>query len=57
MTGPEFRQAHGDPADWTDDEYEQFAQYATPGDPAPAQELLARLKASKYTTNDYQPAA
>lgn len=58
MTGREFRQLHGDPADWTDTEYEQFAQYAAPGDPQPARDLLARLKASKQqATSDYTPAA
>lgn len=44
MTGTQFRKLHGDPATWTDDEYEQFAECATPGDPEPARELLARLK-------------
>lgn len=44
MTGREFRALHGDPADWSDDEYEQFAECATPGDPQPARELLDRLK-------------
>lgn len=24
MTGLEFREAHGDPAEWTDDEYEDY---------------------------------
>lgn len=43
MTGTQFRQAHGDPATWTDTEYEQFAECATPGDPSRARELLARL--------------
>lgn len=58
MTGREFRTLHGDPADWTDTEYEQFAGCATPGDPTPARELLARLKANKQTTtDDYTPAA
>jgi hypothetical protein len=57
MTGLEFRETHGDPATWDDDEYELFAECATPGDPRPARELLARLKASKQTTTDHQPAA
>lgn len=57
MTGSEFRKLHGDPAQWTDREYEDFAQYATPGDPRPARELLARLKARTQTAPDYQPAA
>lgn len=52
MTGRQFRQLHGDPATWTDDEYEQFAQYATPGDPAPARELLARLAQQQPATRD-----
>lgn len=47
MTGSEYRKEHGDPATWTDTEYEQFEQYATPGDPAHAREVLARLNASK----------
>ncbi|MFC9891550.1 hypothetical protein [Streptomyces pilosus] len=57
MTGIEFRETHGDPAGWTDDEYELFAECATPGDPGPARELLARLKARKQTNTDYTPAA
>jgi hypothetical protein len=59
MTGIEYRQIHGDPATWTDLEYEQFTQYATPGDPRPARELLARLHKTRQhtTTDDYQPAA
>lgn len=55
MTGTQFRKLHGDPATWTDDEYEQFAECATPGDPEPARELLARLNTSKHT--DLTPAA
>ena len=57
MTGLEFRETHGDPATWDDDEYELFADCATPGDPQPARELLARLKARQQATTDYQPAA
>lgn len=57
MTGIEFRNLHGDPAQWTDTEYEQFAHCATPGDPRPARELLARLKNRQQNTTDYQPAA
>ena len=57
MTGIEFRETHGDPATWNDDEYELFADCATPGDPQPAREHLARLKASKQTAPDYTPAA
>jgi hypothetical protein len=56
MTGTQFRQTHGDPADWTDDEYEQFAECATPGDPTPARELLARLAKQRNQT-DLTPAA
>ncbi|MFE6412568.1 hypothetical protein ACFVOR_37175 [Streptomyces sp. NPDC057837] len=56
MTGTQFRQLHGDPADWTDQEYDLFADCATPGDPTPARELLARLNNPTQTT-DYQPAA
>ncbi|MEU0656100.1 hypothetical protein ABZ485_28180 [Streptomyces albogriseolus] len=44
MTGRRFRKTHGDPAQWDDDEYDLFAAYATPGDPTPARELLARLQ-------------
>lgn len=57
MTGIEFRQLHGDPAGWTDREYEDFAQCTTPGDPTPARELLARLKTDPTQATDYQPAA
>ncbi len=56
MTGREFREIHGDPAQWDDDEYDLFAAYATPGDPTPARELLARLQ-TPTTPDDYQPAA
>ena len=55
MTGNQFRKLHGDPAKWTDNEYELIAECATPGDPQPALELLARLKAQ--TTTDLTPAA
>lgn len=54
MTGSEFRETHGDPAGWDDDEYELFADCATPGDPGPARELLARLANQNPTTP--QPA-
>jgi len=58
MTGTQFRALHGDPTKWTDDEYEQFAECATPGDPQPARELLARLKAERtQTTSDLTTAA
>ncbi|MCF0086702.1 MULTISPECIES: hypothetical protein [unclassified Streptomyces] len=30
MTGIEFRQQHGDPAQWDDSEYEAFLAWATP---------------------------
>lgn len=50
MTGTTFRQLHGDPVKWTDDEYEQFAECATPGDPEPARQVLARLKAERAST-------
>lgn len=47
MTGTDYRTQHGDPARWTDREFEEFEQYATPGDPAPAREVLARIAAQK----------
>lgn len=56
MTGIEFRATHGDPAGWDDDQYDLFAACATPGDPQPARELLARLNAHTQTTVR-QPAA
>jgi hypothetical protein len=56
MTGREYRRLHGDPADWTDDEYEQFAECATPGDPTPARELLARLADKPGTPDPCQEA-
>lgn len=43
MNGRQFRKLHGDPATWTDREYEQYGQVATPGAPVPA-EVLAFLK-------------
>ncbi|MFD8488643.1 hypothetical protein [Streptomyces sp. NPDC059712] len=57
MTGSQFRQTHGDPAQWTDTEYEQFADCATPGDPKPAHDLLARLKNQNANTTDLTTAA
>ncbi|MFF1298165.1 MULTISPECIES: hypothetical protein [unclassified Streptomyces] len=51
MTGSEFRKAHGDPATWTDQDYEEFPLYGTPGDPTPARELLARLAAAEAATS------
>ena len=45
MTGIEFREGHGDPADWTNNEYEGYFAWATPSAPAPP------------TPDDYQPAA
>lgn len=63
MTGTQFRKLHGDPAGWSDDEYEQFAECATPGDPEPARVVLARLR-EHLPTNlptttgpGFQPAA
>ncbi|MGW7630466.1 hypothetical protein ACWGKO_16245 [Streptomyces griseoincarnatus] len=53
MTGREFREAHGDPAQWDDDEYEAYLAWTTV-DQTPARELLARLQT---TTTDAQPAA
>ena len=38
MTGPEVREAHGDPAEWDDDEYEAYFAWTatkTPTTPAP----------------------
>lgn len=58
MTGREFREDHGDPAKWSDLEYEQYGLVATPGQPAPA-EVLAFLKQPPptKTSPDYQPTA
>jgi hypothetical protein len=36
MTGTEYRTLHGDPATWTDREFDEFAQVASPGAPPPA---------------------
>ncbi len=42
MTGPEFREIHGEPADWDDDEYEAyFAITARTTAPNPAEQQLA----------------
>jgi hypothetical protein len=57
MTGIQFRRTHGDPATWTDDEYELFEQYAIPGDPRPARELLALLAHTPQPATDPAPAA
>ena len=35
MTGLEFRETHGDPAGWDDNEYEAFQAWATPANPPP----------------------
>lgn len=42
MTGIEFRETHGDPADWDDDEYEAYFAWTATTQPP---------------TDDYQPAA
>jgi hypothetical protein len=57
VTGNQFRRLHGDPTNWSDDEYEQFAECATPGDPTPARELLARLAEQRKQTTNLTPAA
>lgn len=41
MTGIEFRETHGDPAQWDDDEYEAYFAWTT----------------VDQTPDDYQPAA
>jgi hypothetical protein len=41
MTGIEFRETHGDPATWDDDEYEAYFAWTT----------------VTQTSDDYQPAA
>lgn len=41
MTGPEFREGHGDPAEWDDDEYEAYFA----------------ITADKTTRPNIQPAA
>lgn len=41
MTGIEFRETHGDPATWTDDEYEDYFDITT----------------QQTTDTDYTPAA
>lgn len=56
MTGREFRQDHGDPAKWSDLEYEQYGLVATPGQPAPA-EVLAFLKQPPPTKTPQPTAA
>lgn len=43
MTGIEFREGHGDPARWDDDEYEAYFAWTASQTPP--------------TPNDYQPAA
>lgn len=43
MTGIEFREAHGDPAGWDDDEYEAYFAITTGQTPT--------------APDDYQPAA
>lgn len=42
MTGREFRETHGDPASWDDDEYEAY---------------FAWTATTQTPTDDYQPAA
>ena len=57
MTGHQFRQLHGDPATWTDDEYTHFEEIAKPGDPQPARDLLARIARQQPTRTGHTPAA
>lgn len=44
MTGSEFRETHGDPASWDDDEYEAYFAWTAADQQA-------------TTTDGYQPAA
>ncbi|MFF7335426.1 hypothetical protein [Streptomyces sp. NPDC008150] len=57
MTGREFLTLHGDPAAWTDREFEDFEQVATTGDPTRARDVLARLAKTPPTQADHTPAA
>jgi len=57
MTGLKFRELHGDPATWTDDEYTHFEEIAKPGDPQPARDLLARIARQQPTRTGHTPAA
>ena len=41
MTGIEFRQTHGDPAEWTDDEYEDYFAITATQTPTPDEQQLA----------------
>lgn len=41
MTGREFLEQHGDPSTWTDFEYEQYGQVATPGSTPVPDEVIA----------------
>ncbi|MFG2970813.1 hypothetical protein ACGFZS_46845 [Streptomyces sp. NPDC048288] len=41
MTGQEFRDEHGNPADWDDTEYEVFQAVAKPGPPTTTDHDLA----------------
>jgi len=54
MTGTEYRAQHGDPATWTDVEYEQYGLVATPGKPVPA-EVLTFLKQPPATRIEDRP--
>ena len=59
MTGLKFLEDHGDPATWTDDAYELYAQCATPGAPVP-DEVLAFIEQpppARAITAAPQPAA
>jgi hypothetical protein len=57
VTGQEFRAEHGDPARWSDREYEQFEQYATAGDPSLALEVLERLNKATPAPSDHHLTA
>ncbi|CQR59277.1 hypothetical protein [Streptomyces leeuwenhoekii] len=41
MTGIEFREAHGDPANWDDDEYEAYFAITADQTPTPDSHHLA----------------
>jgi len=53
MTGLQFRNTHGDPGTWTDLEYEQYGQLATPGKPVPP-EVLAFLRQPPTTRAEHR---
>lgn len=55
MTGRQFVQEHGDPALWSDTEYEQYGLVATPGSQPVPPEVIAYIQQPPTTRIEDRP--